>query len=156
MRQKKVEVIKVVSKKNDNDWRRKMRLKEWEQRWKGGNINNLQISMRLKGSRNQGSSEQKMYKFSVAQPSPTLHGSMACSLPGSSACSLLGSSCTWNFPGKNTGEACHFLYWSRVLFPTPGDLPDPGTKLESPVSSALAGRFFTASATLTGSPVKKP
>ena len=104
--------------------------------------------MRLKSSWNQGSSEQKMYIFSVTQPSPTLCGSMACSLPG--------SSCTWNFPGKNTGVGCHFLHQSRVLFPTPGDLPDPWNKLESPVSSTLAGRFFTTSASLTGSPVKKP
>ena len=32
-------------------------------------------------------------------------------------------------------------YWRRLLFPIPGDLPDPGIKLTSP---ALAGRFFTA------------
>ena len=31
-------------------------------------------------------------------------------------------------------------YWSASLFPSPGDLPDPGTK---PMSLALAGRFFT-------------
>ena len=31
-------------------------------------------------------------------------------------------------------------YWSGLLFPSPGDLPDPGIKPESP---ALAGRFFT-------------
>ena len=31
-------------------------------------------------------------------------------------------------------------YWSGLPFPSPGDLPDPGIKLESPV---LAGRFFT-------------
>ena len=31
-------------------------------------------------------------------------------------------------------------YWSRLLFPSPGDLPDPGIRPESP---ALAGRFFT-------------
>ena len=34
-------------------------------------------------------------------------------------------------------------YWSRLTFPTPGDLPDPGTELESPSSPALAGRFLT-------------
>ena len=33
--------------------------------------------------------------------------------------------------------------WSRLPFPTPGDLPDPGTEPVSPVSPALAGRFFT-------------
>ena len=31
-------------------------------------------------------------------------------------------------------------YWGELPFPVPGDLPDPGIKLVSPV---LAGRFFT-------------
>ena len=31
-------------------------------------------------------------------------------------------------------------YWSGLLFPPPGDLPDPGIEPESP---ALAGGFFT-------------
>ena len=31
-------------------------------------------------------------------------------------------------------------YWSRLLFPSPGDLPNPGIRLMSP---ALAGDFFT-------------
>ena len=35
----------------------------------------------------------------------------------------------WDSPGKNTGVSCHF--------PLPGDLTDPGIKLESPVSPAL-------------------
>ena len=39
-------------------------------------------------------------------------------------------------------------YWSGLPFPPPGDLPDPGIKPASFVSPALAGRFFTASATL--------
>ena len=34
-------------------------------------------------------------------------------------------------------------YWSVLTFPTPGDLPDPGTEPESPASPALAGGFFT-------------
>ena len=34
-------------------------------------------------------------------------------------------------------------YWSVLPFPSPGDLPDPGIKPESPVSPALAGGFFT-------------
>ena len=34
-------------------------------------------------------------------------------------------------------------YWSRLSFLPPGDLPDPGIKLVSPESLALAGRFFT-------------
>ena len=32
-------------------------------------------------------------------------------------------------------------YWSGLPFPSPGDLPNPGTEYVSP---ALAGRFFTA------------
>ena len=35
-------------------------------------------------------------------------------------------------------------YWSRLPFPTPGDLPDPGIKPASLVPPALAGGFFTA------------
>ena len=34
-------------------------------------------------------------------------------------------------------------YWSGLLCPPPGDLPDPGIKPESPASPALTGRFFT-------------
>ena len=33
-------------------------------------------------------------------------------------------------------------YWSRLPFPTPGDLPEPGMEPMCPVSSALAGGFF--------------
>ena len=32
-------------------------------------------------------------------------------------------------------------YWSRLPFPPPGDLPNPGIKSTSPI---LAGGFFTA------------
>ena len=34
-------------------------------------------------------------------------------------------------------------YWSGLPFPAPGDLPDPGIKPTSLVSSTLAGKFFT-------------
>ena len=34
-------------------------------------------------------------------------------------------------------------YWSRLPFPTPGDLPDPGIKSMSLASSALPNGFFT-------------
>ena len=44
--------------------------------------------------------------------------------------------CPWNLPGKK--------YWSGLPFPPPGDLPGPGIE---PASPALAGRFFTTSAT---------
>ena len=38
-------------------------------------------------------------------------------------------------------------YWSGLLFPPLGALPNPGIEPESPVSPALAGGFFTTSAT---------
>ena len=38
-------------------------------------------------------------------------------------------------------------YWSGLLFPPPGDLPDQVTKPKSLASPALAGGFFTTSAT---------
>ena len=38
-------------------------------------------------------------------------------------------------------------YASGLLCPPPGDLPSPGIEPESLVSSALAGEFFTPSAT---------
>ena len=41
-------------------------------------------------------------------------------------------------------------YWSGLLFPTSGDLPDPGIESESFVSPALAGGLFTT----TPQPIK--
>ena len=39
------------------------------------------------------------------------------------------------FPGQE--------YWSGLLFPIPGNLPDPGIEPVSPASLVLAGIFFT-------------
>ena len=38
-------------------------------------------------------------------------------------------------------------YWSGLSFPSPGDLPNPGIEPVSLTSPALAGGFFTTSAT---------
>ena len=38
-------------------------------------------------------------------------------------------------------------YWSGLLFPSPADLPNPGMETVSLMSPALAGGFFTTSAT---------
>ena len=38
-------------------------------------------------------------------------------------------------------------YWSELPFPSPGNLPDPGIEPASLMSPALAGGFFTISAT---------
>ena len=58
-------------------------------------------------------------KVSVTQSCVTLCDPMDCCLPGSSR------------------QECE----SRLPFPSPGDLPDPGIEPRSP---ALAGGFFTA------------
>ena len=42
-------------------------------------------------------------------------------------------------------------FWSELLYPPPGDLPNPGTEPESLKSPALAGGLFTTSA--TGNPL---
>ena len=34
-------------------------------------------------------------------------------------------------------------YWSGLLFPSSGDLPNPEIKSTSPMAPAMTGRFFT-------------
>ena len=68
----------------------------------------------------------------VAQMCPTLYNPMDCSLPDSSVQGIFQA---------------RILEWVQEPFPPPGDLPSPGIKPASPVSPALAGRFFTISAT---------
>ena len=46
-------------------------------------------------------------------------------------------------------------YWSGLLYPPPGDLPDPGIEPVSLTSPASGGRFFTTSATWEA-PVRAP
>ena len=49
-----------------------------------------------------------------------------------------------------TMESSRQAYLSKLPFPTPGHLPDPGTKPLSPASPALARGYFTTSATWEG------
>ena len=46
-------------------------------------------------------------------------------------------------PGFSTHGISSQEYWSGLPLPSPGDIPDPGIELVSPVSPALAGGFFT-------------
>ena len=41
-------------------------------------------------------------------------------------------------------------YWSGLPFPSPGDLPDPGTEPQPLRFPELAGGFFTTNATWEG------
>ena len=58
---------------------------------------------------------------------------------------LFVASWTVAHQGPLSLEVSRQEYWSRLPFPTPGDLPDPGIEPESLASPA--GRFFTADAT---------
>ena len=69
----------------------------------------------------------------VAQSCPTLSDPMDCSPPGSFL--------SMEFPRQE--------YWSGLPCPPLGHLPDSGIEPESLQSPALAGGFFTTSATLT-------
>ena len=50
-------------------------------------------------------------------------------------------------PGSSVQGFSRQEYWSRLPRPPPGDLPDPGVVPASLMSPALAGGFFTTSAT---------
>ena len=64
--------------------------------------------------------------FMRAQSSLTLWDPMDCSPPGSLSM-----------------EFSRREYWSRLPFPTSGDLPNPGIEFVSLASPALAVRYFT-------------
>ena len=53
-------------------------------------------------------------------------------------------------PGSSVHGCSWKEYWSRLPFPSPGELPDPVMELVYLTSPALAGRFFTTA------PPKKP
>ena len=71
--------------------------------------------------------EEKLSKGfgKVVKSCLTLRDPMDCSLPGSSIHGI-----------SQAG------YWSRLLFPSPGDLSNPGIEPVSPVSLTKAGQFF--------------
>ena len=63
-------------------------------------------------------------------------------------CCLVAQSCpTLACQAPLSMEFSKQEYLSRVPFPTPGDLPDPGIKPGALESPALAGGLFTTSAT---------
>ena len=70
-------------------------------------------------------------------------------------CLLSQFSCVWLFvtlwtvahQGPLSLEFSRQEYWSGLPFRPPGDLPDPGMEPKSLTSPALAGGFFTNSAT---------
>ena len=53
----------------------------------------------------------------------------------------------YSLPGSSVHGILRQEYWGWLPRPPPGDLPDPGIKPTSLMSPALAGGFFTTSAT---------
>ena len=53
----------------------------------------------------------------------------------------------WTRQGPLSMDFSRQEYWSGLPCPPPGDLPDPGIEPTSLLSPALAGVFFTTSAT---------
>ena len=70
----------------------------------------------------------------------TLRNPVDCSPPGSSVTGKLQVRILERKKKKKE-------YWSGLPFPSPGDLPDPGTEPMSLIFPALAGGIFTTSTT---------
>ena len=59
------------------------------------------------------------------------------------SCSILCDPVTVACQALLSMEFSRQEYWRGLPFITPGDIPDPGIKLVSLSSPALAGRYFT-------------
>ena len=63
------------------------------------------------------------------------------------SCPTLCDPMDYSLPGSSVHGILHARILEWVAMPPPGDLPDPGIEPVSLMSPALAGRFFTTSAT---------
>ena len=59
------------------------------------------------------------------------------------SCLTLCNPMDYSLPSSSLHGIFQARYWSRLLFPSPGELPDPGIQTSSLVSLALAGGVFT-------------
>ena len=66
-----------------------------------------------------------------------------CCVCCSQSCPILCDPMGYSLPGSSVYGIFQARIWSRLTFPTLGNLPDQGIKLMSLVSPALAGGFFT-------------
>ena len=62
-------------------------------------------------------------------------------------CSTLCDPMDCSPPDSSVHRISQARIWSGLSFPSPGDHPDPGIKLEFLTLSPMASRFFTTSAT---------
>ena len=79
---------------------------------------------------------------SLAMLRPAVHVSLV-----TQACLPLCDPMDCSLPGSSVQGFSRQEYWSGLLCPPPGDLPHPGIEPMSLDSPALAGGFFTTSAT---------
>ena len=90
------------------------------------------------------------WKFMESKSQSHLVNSFACYMHAKSpqSCLTLCDSMDCGPPGSSVhGIFSRQEYWSGLPCPPPGDLPDPGIEPWSLASPALAGGFFTPSAT---------
>ena len=69
------------------------------------------------------------------------------------ACLTLCDPMNYNLLGSSAHRIPQARIWSGLPCPPPGDLPDPGMEHTSLMSPALAGGFFTSSATWEAHPI---
>ena len=62
-------------------------------------------------------------------------------------CPTLYDPMDYSLPNSLSMELSRQEYWSGLPLPSAGDLPNPGTESEYPVSPALAGGLFTTGTT---------
>ena len=89
--------------------------------------------------------------FNTSTPKREIAGDskdwLACMLSRFSRVQLCATPRTVAFQALLSMELSRQDYWSGLPRPLPGDLPNPGIKPASLMSPALAGGFFTTSAT---------
>ena len=83
------------------------------------------------------------YKGGPPKSAPVWTHTGVCSVLSHSVMSDSCDSMDYSPPGSSVLGFSRHDYWSRLPFPTPGDLPNPGIKPASLASPVLAGRFFT-------------
>ena len=71
-------------------------------------------------------------------------------MPSHLLCLTLCNPIDYSLPASLSMGFSRQEYWSELPCPPPGDLPDPEIESMSLTSPALAGRFFTTSATWKG------
>ena len=94
------------------------------------------------------------YKIAITLRSKRKDGNALMKLVGTAVLCLVAHYCSivchpmdCSLPGSSVHGLLQQEYWSGLPCPFPGDLPEPGIEPMYLTSPALAGGFFTTSAT---------